>query len=49
VLRDFLPTCSERQLGDLFGEIVCFFAEGEDNNKVLRFAAAGGGRPEREG
>jgi hypothetical protein len=41
VLRDFLPTCTPRELGDLFGDITSFIAEGEDG-EVLRFPAAGG-------
>ena len=39
-LREFLPTCSVRQLGDFFGDIASFIAEGEDG-EVLLFTKTG--------
>jgi hypothetical protein len=36
VLRVFLPTCTPRQRQDFFGEVRCFFAEGE-GGELLRF------------
>ena len=35
-LRAFLPSCTPRQRADFFGEIACFFAEGE-RGEVCRF------------
>jgi Domain of unknown function (DUF4123)/Inner membrane component of T3SS, cytoplasmic domain len=35
-LRVFLPTCTPRQHQDFFGEVTCFFAEGE-RGELLRF------------
>jgi hypothetical protein len=47
VLREFLPTCTELQLTELYGEplggIERFFTEGEDN-EVLMFARPGAPR-----
>ncbi len=40
-LRVFLPTCTPRQREDFFGEVACWFAEGE-RGEVERFRA----RPE---
>ena len=36
-LRAFLPACTPRQRADFFGEVACFFAEGE-RGELRRFA-----------
>ncbi|PCJ22137.1 MAG: hypothetical protein COB04_01415 [Gammaproteobacteria bacterium] len=37
VLRTFLPSCSERQRRYIFDDINCFWAQGDDLEKVLQF------------
>jgi hypothetical protein len=35
VLREFLPTCTARQVAELFGEIERFWVEGEENEVIV--------------
>jgi hypothetical protein len=43
VLHVFLPTCSNAQLGTLFGPIARFLCEGENGMDVVAFSTAGTG------
>lgn len=40
VLRRFLPTCKPAELKVFFGDVESFFAESEDNKKLLNFNLA---------
>lgn len=42
VLRVYLPTCNPQELKTVFGPVLCYIAEGEEPNELLRFQAAGG-------
>ena len=46
VLREFLPTCSSKQVGQMFGPVTSFFTESPDDmpdDTVWRFTPQGGG------
>jgi hypothetical protein len=42
VLRTYLPTCSQQDLGEFFGPVLNYVVEGEDPAELLRFQFAGG-------
>jgi Domain of unknown function (DUF4123) len=42
VLRVYLPTCNPQELKTVFGPVLCYIAEGEDPNELLRFQVADG-------
>ncbi len=37
VLRNYLPTCQEREVGEFFGPVKAYFAEGEQPGQLCRF------------
>jgi len=37
VLRVYLPTCNEADLGAIFGPVACYFTEGEEGDTMVAY------------